>query len=92
MIASKSAVVKLFLISSGFATVCLLLSLLLPSSGKVQNNSSTEMEKKMKKKTFPTEKEFWPELENDLTRVKWAHAVNSKASLESALQGMKRLI
>ena len=34
--------------------------------------------------------DFWPEVRDDLTKVTWAHAVNSKSLLKSALNDGKR--
>ena len=31
--------------------------------------------------------DYWPELENDLTKVIWSHATNSKEKLQNALEG-----
>ena len=31
--------------------------------------------------------EYWPELENDLTKVVWSHATNSQEKLKKALEG-----
>ena len=31
--------------------------------------------------------DYWPELENDLTKVIWSHATNSKDKLQQALNG-----
>ena len=31
--------------------------------------------------------EYWPELKDDLTKVIWSHATNSKVKLQTALEG-----
>ena len=31
--------------------------------------------------------EYWPELANDLTKVVWSHATNSREKLKKALEG-----
>ena len=31
--------------------------------------------------------DYWPELGNDLTKVIWSHATNSKEKLQNALDG-----
>ena len=33
--------------------------------------------------------DYWPELGNDLTKVIWSHATNSKEKLQDALDGKK---
>lgn len=41
----------------------------------------------MEQVNFPSVADFYPEIQNDLTRVKWAHGVDSKKKLNRALQG-----
>ena len=31
--------------------------------------------------------EYWPEVKDDLTKVIWSHATNSKVKLQTALEG-----
>ena len=36
--------------------------------------------------------EYWPELKDDLTKVIWSHATNSKVKLQTALEGIIEFI
>ena len=36
--------------------------------------------------------DFWPEVRDDLTLVKWSHATNSKELLEEAIEGDTMMI
>jgi hypothetical protein len=37
--------------------------------------------------TIPSVAKFFPQIQSDLSRVKWGHGVNSKAQLSQTLQG-----
>ena len=39
------------------------------------------------KRAFPSVADFFPEIRGDLSRVKWAHAVDSRRELGQALSG-----
>ena len=36
---------------------------------------------------FPSVADFFPEIHSDFSRVKWGHAVNSRAALQQSLDG-----
>ena len=38
---------------------------------------------------FPWVTDFFPGVQNDLTRIKWAHGVDSAKKLNQALRGIK---
>lgn len=39
--------------------------------------------------SIPTVAEFFPQIQSDLSRVKWGHGINSKIHLSRSLQGIK---
>ena len=39
-------------------------------------------------RTFPSVNEFYPEINQDLTKISWAHGVDKKKSLSEALRGI----
>ena len=41
---------------------------------------------------IPTVANFFPQIQSDLSRVKWGHGINSKIQLSRSLQGMLLLI
>nr|CAD7578565.1 unnamed protein product [Timema californicum] len=38
---------------------------------------------------MPSPKTFWPSIKDDLTKVTWAHAVNSKDDFNKALKALR---
>lgn len=91
---NKSDLIKIFIFLSVFVVVCVLLAFHLPDFKNTLNmttesdETNKEMDANRKMEICcPSVKDFWPEVGQDLTRVKWAHAVNSKELLDEALKG-----
>jgi len=40
----------------------------------------------MKTDIIPDVTEYWPEVKDDLSKVKWSHATNNKTDLDDALR------